>query len=69
MDQIADWWVSNGCLGCLADPENPKTQNDPKFDLVTPSTLNSSKFEQNDLGNAENFTQENPVKIKFPNVT
>ena len=32
--------------GCLADPENPETMNDPKFDLVALRTLNSEKFKQ-----------------------
>ena len=35
-----------------------KTMNDPKFDLVTPRTVNSTKFVLNDLENPENYPQE-----------
>ena len=45
------------------------TRNDGKLDLVTPRTLNSSKFEQDDLENPENFIQEVSIKLKFSNLT
>ena len=35
-----------------------KTLNDPKFDLVTPRTLNSTKFKLNGPENPENYPQE-----------
>ena len=48
--------------GCLADPENPETMNDPKFDLVTLRTLNSGKFKQNGLGNHKYYPQGIPIQ-------
>ena len=42
-------------VGCLAEP---KTLNDPKFDLVTPRTLNFTKFELNGLENPENYLRD-----------
>ena len=32
--------------------------NDPKFDLVIPRTLNSTKTQQNGTENSENYSQE-----------
>ena len=42
-----------------------KTLNDSKFDLVTPRTLDSTKFEQNDPENSKNVDREIPIKSKF----
>ena len=42
--------------GCLADPK------DPKFDLMMPATLRSSKFEQNGPASPESYKPEIPIK-------
>ena len=46
-----------------------KNLNNPKFDLVTLRTLNSTKLEQNDFKNLENYPQEILIQRKFPNLS
>lgn len=48
----------NICTRSLATLNTLKTMNDRKFELLTPRTLNATKFGVNDLKNTENYPQE-----------